>query len=104
MTPKCPRMRSNVHLAGAREQQQRIPLRPLLEGATSSHRDAVVSGLHEFRIVYDGRYKLVSFRDGESALYDLQEDPWEDVAVAKPAIADGLREVLHAEIPTWRIP
>ncbi len=79
-------------------------LRPLLEGATSSHRDAVVSGLHEFRIVYDGRYKLVSFRDGESALYDLQEDPWEDVAVAKPAIADGLREVLHAEIPTWRIP
>jgi arylsulfatase A-like enzyme len=80
-------------------------LRPLLEGATQEHRDHVLSGLGDWRLVFDGRYKLVEGFGGESLLYDLEEDPFEDVNVAAsfPAVVrrlgDALPERAYEEAP-----
>jgi arylsulfatase A-like enzyme len=74
-------------------------LKGLLEGRTRKHRDAVRSGLGSWRMVYDGRYKLIrgfnpeaSSRDlheaGSAAkavaplLFDLRDDPAENVNIA----------------------
>lgn len=47
-------------------------LRPLLEGNTSAGRTHVTSGLHEWRMVCDGRYKLV--RGFDASKPDKQSD------------------------------
>jgi arylsulfatase len=77
-------------------------LKGLLEGKTRKHRDAVRSGLGSWRMVYDGRYKLIrGFNpDASSAdlhqataaakpagpiLFDLKDDPAENVDVAAKA-------------------
>ena len=36
-----------------------LSLRPVLEGKTTTHRQAVTSGLGPWRMVFDGRYKLI---------------------------------------------
>ena len=59
-----------------------LTLRPLLEGRGASHREHVVSGLNDWRMIYDGRHKLITQQGREPALYDLQTDPHEDVDVA----------------------
>jgi len=73
-------------------------LGPLLRGDTAAHRDYLHSGLGDFRVVRDGRYKLVTgYPDAESvALYDLQEDPLEDrdIASDKPGEIARLRTAL----------
>jgi choline-sulfatase len=43
-------------------------LRPFLEGETTTHRDAVRSGLDPWRVVFDGRHKLI-------VGYDTERDP-----------------------------
>lgn len=43
-------------------------MRPFLAGETDTHRDVVRSGLGPWRMVYDGRYKLI-------AGYDTDDDP-----------------------------
>ena len=61
-------------------------LRPLLAGETRTHREYVKSGLGDWRMVYDGRYKLIQgFRETSSALFDLQQDARENVNVADKA-------------------
>ena len=80
---------------------------PLIRGEVNELNRGHLHGEHlEYcHFLVDHTEKFIwHYRMGVKEYYDLQEDPWEDVAVAKPAIADGLREVLHAEIPTWRIP
>jgi arylsulfatase A-like enzyme len=57
-------------------------LRPLLESKTDSHRSHVLSGLGDWRLVYDGRHKLVEGFRGERLLYDLEEDAFEDANLA----------------------
>jgi len=74
-------------------------LKSLLEGKTRKHRDAVRSGLGNWRMVYDGRYKLIrgfnpeassaDLHQGSAAtkaaapiLFDLKDDPAENVNVA----------------------
>ncbi|MDA1069249.1 MAG: sulfatase-like hydrolase/transferase [Verrucomicrobia bacterium] len=57
-------------------------LRPVLEGEVSRHRRVLKSGLDNWRMIYDGRFKLI-LRQGEDALlYDLKEDPEETENVA----------------------
>ena len=76
-------------------------LKGLLEGKTRKHRDAVLSGLGKWRMVYDGRYKLVRGFDPEATsqalhqagaagpveplLFDLKDDPVENVNLAAKA-------------------
>ena len=47
--------------AGARRpaDMDSLSLRPVLEGKTNAHREAVMSGLGRWRMVFDGRYKLI---------------------------------------------
>lgn len=94
-------------------------LRPLLEGNESATRPYVTSGLHEWRMVCDGRYKLIRGFDaakpdrrsegGEKyegpvggklsetyLLFDLENDPNEGVDISKDqqAIVDALTKLL----------
>lgn len=57
-------------------------LRPVLEGRTEDHRSHITSGLHNWRMVFDGRYKLVFFENADPLLYDLQTDPSEITNIA----------------------
>jgi hypothetical protein len=74
-------------------------LKSLLEGKTRKHREAVLSGLGSWRMVYDGRYKLIrgfnpeaTARDLHQAgalsktvepiLFDLHDDPLENINLA----------------------
>jgi len=59
-----------------------LSLLPLLRGETDRHRDHVVSALGNWRAVLDGRYKFVTGVTEAPVLYDLEEDPWEDVDIA----------------------
>ncbi|HUQ91904.1 MAG TPA: sulfatase-like hydrolase/transferase [Bryobacteraceae bacterium] len=74
-----------------------LTLRPLLEGKTRTHREFVRSGLDRWRMVFDGRYKLVhAFPLKQTAskakaveqkplLYDLKLDPTEFSNAAREA-------------------
>jgi len=73
-----------------------ISLRPLLEGRADDGRPHLVSGLNEWRLAYDGRWKAVFARDRPAMLYDTLVDPHEDqdVAAQHPEIVSRLRAVL----------
>jgi arylsulfatase A-like enzyme len=75
-------------------------LRPLLEGRTATHREVVRSALGPWRMVSDGRSKLITGFDVEGAvprsrpdagpaLFDLHADPEENRNIAN----EELREV-----------
>jgi len=72
---------------------------PLLEGSVEQHRDYVLSGLYDWRMVFDGRYKLVTGADPSPLLYDFQEDPneIENVADANPDVVARLTRILETE-------
>jgi hypothetical protein len=76
-------------------------LRPLLEGGSAAGREVVQSGLRtregDFRVVFDGRYKLVrGFGDEPMRLWDLEADPREtaNLAARQPAEVRRLEEWL----------
>ena len=73
-------------------------LRPLLEGRTDSHREVVLSGLRDWRLAYDGRYKLVTGFGNEDILWDLEADAMEteNLAATQPEVVRRLREHLTA--------
>lgn len=76
-----------------------LSLRPLLEGETDSHREYVLSGLDDWRSVFDGRFKYIADYDGhDRLLFDLDEDPWEDVDLAAkdPERCQRLEQMLRA--------
>ena len=75
-------------------------LRALLQGDRSTHRDYVLSGLLDWDLVWDGRYKLVLSREGGPRLYDLETDPWEDenIAANAPGELAHLQGLLRAEL------
>ncbi len=72
-------------------------LRGVLEGETDEHRKQIVSALGRWRMVFDGRYKLVLRKDMPGVLYDTQSDPKElhDIAGAHPAVVARLAEGLE---------
>lgn len=74
-------------------------LRALLAAHTPRHREYVLSGLHKWRMIFDGHHKLVLGPGPEPALYDLQKDPNEltNLATALPDIVQLLGAKLEAE-------
>jgi arylsulfatase A-like enzyme len=89
-------------------------LKPVLSGATTTHRDYVISGLSGWRTVFDGRYKLIrgfnfnhpaqsnqddSDLNAAQRLFDLQTDPHEqtDIAAANAAKVKELSDILDRE-------
>lgn len=83
-----------------------ISLRPLLEGKTDNHRDFIVSGLDQWRMVFEGRFKLVFGAGEEPLLYDLSSDPDEDnnIAAARPEEVGRLRALLESDCGGAYIP
>ena len=91
-------------------------LKPLLEGKIDEHRKLVRSGLGSWRLVFDGRYKLIKYLGGQAKkksdknkadvkpskerllLFDLKEDPLEnnDLAEKLPQIVRRLAKVLES--------
>ena len=71
-------------------------LRPVLEGQVETHRSFLVSALADWRMIADGRYKLILTEREPPRLFDLREDPWEDrdIADTTPAVVDRLRQLL----------
>ena len=53
-------------------------LRPLLAGRTKVHRSHLVSSLEGWRMVWDGRHKLIEGYEKEPQFFDLQTDPLEN--------------------------
>ncbi|MBD3253439.1 MAG: sulfatase-like hydrolase/transferase [Candidatus Lokiarchaeota archaeon] len=83
-----------------------LSLQHLLEGNSQTHRKFQISaldlsevGVHEWKMVSDGRYKLI-VRDGKkSSLFDVKEDPWENVNVLnenKTIASDLLKKLNNA--------
>ncbi len=73
-------------------------LRPLLEGRATAHREYLLSGLEPWRMVWDGRYKLVeSFGDEGRLLFDMEEDPLENrnIAAAAPEVVKRLAPLVE---------
>ncbi|MEP7362204.1 MAG: sulfatase-like hydrolase/transferase [Acidobacteriota bacterium] len=84
-------------------------LRPIFEGKRKRHREFLRSGLNSWRMVWDGRYKLITGFDvairprgaGSAApphiLFDLEEDPNEanNLYAARPDVAKRLHEMMN---------
>ena len=101
------------------EDMTALSFRPLLEGKTDKHRDYVRSGLYGWRMVSDGRYKLVDgfdvrkdglFELGAAwpkdkprpvILFDLELDPKEvkDFSAAEPDVVARLKPLLAERNP-----
>ena len=77
-------------------------LRPLLEGRNDKGRDYVLSGLKGWRMIFDGRFKLISGFDEGILLFDLQEDPIEsrNVAGVYPELVNRLSSILNGMLQT----
>ncbi len=58
------------------------------------HRAFQIAELHDWRMICDGRYKLISTREKPDQLFDLQADPCEltNIAAAHPQIVAGLTQ------------
>jgi arylsulfatase len=56
--------------------------RPVLEGTATRHREILKSGLNGWRLIYDGRFKLVKDEE-KTLLFDLQKDPDETNDLSK---------------------
>ena len=65
--------------------------RAVLEGRTKSHREHVFSGLDEWRLVWDGRYKYVRGYQEQPMLFDLHADPLENRNIAAQAKPEAAR-------------
>jgi arylsulfatase A-like enzyme len=76
-----------------------ISLRPVLEGRRETHRQTVVCGLEDWRLAYDGQYKLVRQQGQPDRLFDLATDPWEEADVCQdhPETAARLGQALDCE-------
>jgi len=89
-----------------------ISMKPVLQGKRGRHREYVYSGLKPWRLVFDGRYKLIrnfnpakkTRRNSKTSLnktvllFDLQQDPLENVNIANesPAIVERLTKALDS--------
>ncbi len=65
-------------------------MRPLLAGQVEQHREYVFSGLKEWRMVFDGRWKYVrGYREAGEMLFDQQTDRAEEVnLIDRPAFRE----------------
>lgn len=75
-------------------------LLPLINDSEQTHRDVTISAHADWRMIFDGRYKLCEWKDGTIRLWDLTEDPNETVSCANnPDVQTRLLERLPAESP-----
>ena len=76
-----------------------LSLKPFLEGKVDSHREYILSGLGAWRMVFDGRYKLIRGFTEEALLFDLEKDPFENVNINKKSSTEVVRltEILDRE-------
>jgi arylsulfatase len=74
-------------------------LKSYLETGTGYNQKYVTSALGQWRMVFDGRYKLIDTKNEPIILYDLQKDPSEVINVAdqNPKIVKSLIALL----PPW---
>lgn len=72
-------------------------IRPVLEGKAKTHREVAYSGLERWRMVWDGRYKLIRGFEPEPMLFDLKHDPYENENVASRE--SGVFERLAKALP-----
>ncbi len=70
---------------------------PVLSGAVSATRDVVFSALGDWRLVFDGRYKLVEER-GRQRFYDLAQDPTEQLDLMGTAQHGEKCRILHEQL------
>ena len=70
-----------------------------MEGKVESHREYVLSGLGAWRVVFDGRYKLIRGFTEKPLLFDLKHDIIENVNIASEASTEFVRlsEILNNE-------
>ncbi len=73
-------------------------LRNLLEGNTSTHRDIVLSGLGNWRMAYDGRYKYIEGFGDTPMFFDLDTDPLENNNIIDAPGTSAHVERLKAEL------
>jgi arylsulfatase A-like enzyme len=87
-----------------------ISMKPILEAKQQRHREYVYSGVNPWRLVFDGRYKLIRGFDPTRKtkrkkktsskrhilLFDLQKDPLENINIANdaPEIVARLKDAL----------
>lgn len=57
-------------------------LRPVLESRVNTNRDAALSAFGDWRVAFDGRYKLVRRSGQPDQLFDMKEDPTESTNLA----------------------
>ncbi|MGQ9455332.1 MAG: sulfatase family protein [Armatimonadota bacterium] len=80
------------------EDMDGLSLRPLLEGKSTTHRRYVRSGLNNWQMIFDGRYKLVlGFEQLEDIiLFDLVNDPLENhnIAPERKDLVDKLSTIM----------
>jgi arylsulfatase A-like enzyme len=86
-------------------------IRPVLEGNTNHHRAQLLSGLGTWRMVWDGRHKLITGFDPDSNpekaenpqtfLFDTVKDPLENTNLASE-MPDKIRQIAQASWPTKR--
>jgi arylsulfatase A-like enzyme len=74
-------------------------LKSYLETGTGYDRKYVTSALGQWRMVFDGRYKLIDNKKAPLTLYDLEKDPSEVINVAdqNPKVVNRL----NALLPPW---
>lgn len=77
-------------------QMEARSLRPVLTGKATKHREFLLSALEEWKLVWDGRHKLVEGFHGETMLFDLEKDPLENqnLVTSEKEIANRLRKRL----------
>jgi len=75
------------------EGMESVTMRPILDGRAAGGRECAISGLRDWRVVFDGRKKLVIGREMRR-LYDLDRDPEEltDVSDSEP---DTLKRLMN---------
>ena len=72
-------------------------LRGLLEGKTDSHREVVLSGLSDWRMAYDGKWKYVEGYEDSPQLFDLENDILENNNLA----SDSAHAEQVARLKAW---
>jgi len=81
------------------EGSEALSLCPVLKNSTDTHRKFVKSGLHKWRMVYDGRYKYVRREGEDDLLYDTEKDPNEchNIASTNNEIVNRLSQLINSK-------
>ena len=75
---------------------------PLLKGQAEATRSCVFSALEDWRVAFDGRYKLVAWGDASRrAMYDLQTDPSETCDISGSAGFDEIQSALVEHLRSY---